>query len=208
MKGMVKLPCGGSITYGNEGETCRVHRVIGAGDRKVVIILAHPPRLLRGETDDEQALCVEFSRLRDFHDLCILYLLPYPARDIKELKRHDAPWGPGPNNRRIQDMEVRLTSWSRGGLIVAAWGDAGRYANADARFTKRHDGSPQGFSASRQPIIHIQALGFTPSGAPAPLNLRNLAAPLCPLFPEPPPAASKARAQEVVHERATGGFKA
>lgn len=159
-----RLPCGGSVTTSDDGaQQNRVLRGISDNQRKAVFILAHP-YAIRGEKPGiEEAWCVKFCERHGYGELCILYLFPYCVTSIAELNSIFAPWGPGPVNARIQDVEIHHTY---GGIVIAAWGDEGIYREADKMLLKRFDGTPKCFSPWRAPVTPIHTLGLTAAGNP------------------------------------------
>jgi hypothetical protein len=162
--GLRRFPCGGAVTTSEDGEQqYRITRAISADKRKAVFILAHP-FAIRGEKPGiEESRCVKFCELHGYGEMCIVYLFPYCVTEVAELNGRIAPWGPGPVNRRIQDIEVNFTS---GGIAIAAWGDDGMYRDGGTDFLARFDGTPQCFSWQRSPITPIYTLGLTPVGNP------------------------------------------
>lgn len=181
--GLRRLPCGGSVTIGDDGEICRILRIVAAGNKFATFVLSHPKPLNEERKDPEQELCVRFARERGFDAACLLYLLPYRVAKVTELEKRPVPWGPGPFNKRVQDIEVmRAVNPLSGSRVIAAWGTAGRFKGAAGYFTRRHDGSPSCLSWLRSKPAPIFVLGFTPGGDPAPIDVNNLHAELKPLF--------------------------
>lgn len=162
-------PRGWRVTKSNDKhQLIRVSREFSDDPRQVTFVLVHPPVWKRGEKDVEAELCAHFARKHRFGSLCILYLCPYRAPDMKYMKRFDAPWGAGPDNRRLQDHEVRATLGGYGGgLVIAAWGDDGSFRDCDKQFLKRFDGSKRSLSPWRERSFPLHALGFTAAGRPA-----------------------------------------
>jgi hypothetical protein len=168
-----------AITKSNDKhQLIRLFKEFSDDPRQVTFVLVHPPVWKRGEKDAEAEMCAHFARKHRFGSLCILYLCPYRAPDIKAMKRHEAPWGAGPDNQRLQDFEVHATlSASAGGLVIAAWGNEGDAHDCANRFMKRYDGSKRSLSPYRERSWPIHALGFTATGKPARPDPENIERP-------------------------------
>jgi hypothetical protein len=171
-----KLDCGGSITHcGDAPGIYRVVRQVGQGERRVTFILLHPPKLKKGEVDNESALCEKFAVSCGFGELCILYLFPYLARTFAGIQKMPVPWGAGVLGRRIQDIEIHRTiNAPLGGVVIAGWGDLGRKFDADKMLLKRFDGTPPGFGWQRGRVYPIHVLSLTRSKNPARLSASNI----------------------------------
>lgn len=153
IKAFQKLPCGGHITTNGKGDQVfRVVRELGP-ERPLVMILLHPPA--KGHDDIES--CVNFSKASGFGRLTILYLFPYRAADMSDIRKHRVPWGEGPLNRRLQDGEIHRAIWE-GGRVIAAWGEGGGHENAGNNFLHRFDGTPRAFSPYPSPVYPIEVL--------------------------------------------------
>ena len=148
-----KLPCGGHITQSPKGD--QVFRIVRefSSERPLVMILLHPP--VKGHDDIEPA--VAFAKASGFGRLIVLYLFPYRAADIKEIRKREVPWGEGPFNRRIQDCEIHYAI-NQDGRVMADWGPDGSYRDADRMFLSRDDGSPRSFSPYPEPVFPIEVL--------------------------------------------------
>ena len=168
IKTFERLPCGGSITRpGDAPGIYRITRHIGEAAKCVVFVLLHPPKLKRGQVDSELELALEYARQHGFGELCVLYLFPYIGLDLKEVKKREVPWGPGPVGYTIRDIEIhRAIDAQNGGLVIAAWGEDGDYMDRAAMFLRRFDGSPSCFGWSRKKVYPIHALSLTPAGKP------------------------------------------
>jgi hypothetical protein len=178
--GLYRLPCGGFVTGGEGGQINRITRIVGAAETQATFILLHPPTSRRLSADKELSLAVEFARNGGYGSACVLYLFPYRAAHLGEIKAQRAPTGAGPANRGTIDMEIHCAK--PGSIVIAAWGDEAEYQDADKSLIKRFDGSPRGFSPFRETSFPIHCFGLTVTGRPVLLTPEIVKRPLLPLF--------------------------